>query len=1084
MCSIYNSSTNACEKYYYHFLPVEGLDYSVFMPDFQNFDKVKQGSTTSQITCVDGFRLTQIQNQLGCQQKLQTDVLCSQTDEFMSCQECSQNYAIDAQSGKCVWATAQNCLIQIIEYPEKNFAKCLLCQKGYYIDKENKDQCKKYSNCSLINKNLPYNCLACKQTEENKNGDCKIQDQHLQQCEEISYEGQCLKCKHNDYFYLDVEEQKCLQRIFSRSCPNQSWHPLGDYCTSLKSNGEFFIQEPFYYKYSNDFDYLRIKSPQHFFKILQNEQSKQEAIKEVKHFNQNKLYYSSLGIEFTFSSQKPQRITEAEGCTEYSLFEDVCISCKNGQSVNASLRQRIKQYCSGNTSGFYIQAGCQIYDGNTQQCLKYINNSQNNQYFQQRIEKCIIYSSINSGNNCLLCEDGYLLDQNVCKKKNELCRRYENPFIIQKEGCLECNQGFYFKTTKITQNELSDCQQNQSNCSHKDYDRCVACNEGFTYNMDSQQCFQSQKLQNCKYSIGEDGICIECGQNYSLKEGVCQLNIQLENTRGYCKSSMHNPDSCYLCMSEYELIFGRDCKYVCADGSLTQYYQECSEFKCLGNCLNCPYNNLEYCYSCSQGIAPQEGKCKQNSIQCQKNEYVSAGEGQTCQKCPAQCSTCVSKNKCITCNNPSFSSSTQCRCKFNQFLHQNECVNKCPQGWKKSEYKENLCEQICSQNQRSIFDSVSNTFQCVEINTNSDYSHFCKNLVQELQKMNITISNYDSDYFDLTFSLNQDFKNCFNFKLMNIGFLELQLAELNQSHYQTFEMVSHIRKNDLILQQSLKGEDYAFVLLKVYLINVLQQTIKIKININKSIILSNEFQLDIEIVEKICQNCEVPIHMQVQSSLLVQCKSSSDCTSNIISAQSDEEVEIVQAVSDSKYQNYTIEPFEFLFIKHSSDSGHDLKILDYLHYVDNSQIGKIIYKFKVQDFLNNSTARITSKVQNLNKNRILENQSTVYSKNYKYLVQSVKMQIKESQNSQDYQRKNDDDSNYSGKLIILLSLIIGIALIGLIIAKIYFKRSRNQDSQLRNVEIETKQFSQNDQELKKPQGYEIFKDQIEISVSN
>ncbi|KAL4455335.1 hypothetical protein ABPG74_012487 [Tetrahymena malaccensis] len=1090
MCSIYNSSTKICERYYNHFLPVEGSSYSVFIPDFENFDKVKHGSTTSQITCIDGFRLTQISNKLGCQKKLQTDVLCSQTDEFMNCQECSPNYALDAQTGKCVWSTAQNCLIQTIQYPEKNFAKCLLCQKGYYFDKEY-NKCKKYSNCSLINKNPPHNCLACKISGDNKKGDCKIKDQLLQQCEEVSYEGECLKCKLNEYFYLDVEGQKCQIRMFSRSCPNQSWHHLGDYCTSLKSNGEFFMQQPSFDKSKNDTSYLRIKSPQKYFQILQFKQNKQVNNKEVKHFNKNKLYYNSFGIEFIFSTLKPQKITKDEQCAEYSLFEDICISCKNGQQVFAKNNQGKKQYCSGASYNVYNSQNCQIYDESVSQCLKYPNNSQQNQnyYQQQPIQNCSIYSSINTGSTvpCLLCEDGYLLESNVCKKKNDLCHQYENPFIIIKEGCQECKQGFYFKTTKITQKELSDCKESQSNCLHLENDKCVTCNEGFTYNIDSQQCFQSEKLLNCKYSVGEYNICIECNQNYSLIEGICQLDVQLENTHGYCKSSKHKPNACHLCMPEYELTSDHDCKFVCADGSLKQNYQECYEYKCLGNCLNCPYNNLEYCYSCSQGIAPSEGKCKpNNNVQCLKNEYILPGEGQTCQKCPAQCSTCASKNKCITCVNPQFSSSTLCRCKFSQFLHQNECVNKCPHGWKKSESKENTCEEICQKNSYLVFDSENNSYKCVELNMNSDYQHFCQKLVSELPKMNINISNSDGDYFDLTFSFNQDFKKCFNFNLTNIGFDELQLVDVNQSDQQTFEMVSHIRKNDLILQQSQKGEEYAFVLLKVYLNNALQQTIKIKININRNIILSNEFQLDIEPVEKICQNCEIPINMQIQSSLLVQCKQSSDCTSKIISAQSDEEVEVVQLVSDSKYQNYTIEPFEFLFMKHSSDIRNNITILDYPYFVDKSQTGKIVYKFKIQDFLNNTTARITSKIPNLNKNRILESQSTIYSKNYKYLVQSVQIQTKQSQSSQEYQRNSDDDndSSFSGKLIILLILVLGISVIGLIIANIYLKRRRNLDSQLSKVEIETKQFSQNDQELKKPHGYEVFKDSIEISTSN
>ncbi|KAL4493426.1 hypothetical protein ABPG72_007434 [Tetrahymena utriculariae] len=980
MCSIYNSSTKTCEEYYYRFLPVQGSNYSVFMGDFENYDKIKQGSTTTQIVCIKGFKFTQFDNMIGCQEESQQDLFCTKTDEFMRCVECAEGQAINAHTGKCIWVLVKAFLIQLIEYPQKKFAKCLQCQKRYSM--ETKQKFNKYPNCSLINKNLPYNCLAGKTIEENndKRGFCKSTfTPMVKQCEQFSYKGNYLKQQNGEYYLVPP---KVLSDIYRHASPNI----MQDI---LETNQITEYQMNYFY-----------------------------AKQQIQLLFDNKLSYDNNGVYYIPSFEQPKGLTKVEGCSQYSLFEDLCTRSENG--LNLFLKQKEKRiYCSTKQ----IQSGFLIYDKTIHTCLKNFDFLSNYQK-----ENCPFSSCDNQQKQCLQCKDGYLMDQGgTCIKQNSL-------YYIWKEEYK--NHKNVLSAAQVTQDGKDDCIENQSDCSK----------------IETLKCFYSQKLIYCFYSIGEENVCIQCKEKYSVVNGVCEHNQKSKQ-----------------------------------DKRTDQ------------NCLSCPFNNLSYCYSCKEGFVLSNGQCSKNKIECQKGEFLPHGKGQTCQKCPIYCSQCISENVCIICKDPSNSTSNQCRCKLNELLHQNICVEKCPFGWRKSQKQQNSCEKICSQNEIFMIDKENYVFKCVNLNETENHELFCKNLVEDLQQLKIGIQNSDSEHFDLTFTFNKETKNCFTFKLINIFFVEFKLVEVDLSNQHEFQMVSNIKKKDLIPQQIDGESDYGIILLKIYQDQVLIQAIKVKITINTFLIMSNEFSIDVEPVEKICHNCEIHITMQVQSSISVSCKISQDCSSSQLSVQTREEIEITQVKTDSKYQNSTIEPHELIFIHDNLNNGDKIKILDYPHQIDQSQLGKITYKFKAQDQINNTTVRMASKVKKLNKNRILEGDTTIFSKKFKQLIQNFQILIKEKDTSrtdldtydQNNQNKNGSNNTNSSSsklitiiIIIILESIVGIAITGLIVVKVLLKRSRKQKYNFSGIEIETRIHSSTGSSHINKEKFEIFQDQVEINLNN
>lgn len=192
--------------------------------------------------------------------------------------------------------------------------------------------------------------------------------------------------------------------------------------------------------------------------------------------------------------------------------------------------------------------------------------------------------------------------------------------------------------------------------------------EGFCYPCEIESCSRCDAEQKC----------LECGPNYILRRGVCEINITGLN--GVKKLNSH-PISLADCPSQCESCNETDICSRCKDG----YYQKA------GFCLNCPQNCLiceeglckkcidgfflsdkskcrkippeiclefsgENCVKCAEGFLPEKGvciQCPKNCKNCEAGICVLCSQGfylkrGLCETCPFNCKKCDGI-KCIQC---------------------------------------------------------------------------------------------------------------------------------------------------------------------------------------------------------------------------------------------------------------------------------------------------------------------------------------------------------------------------------------------------------------------------------------------------
>ncbi|KAL4461605.1 hypothetical protein ABPG74_016229 [Tetrahymena malaccensis] len=1063
MCAIYNSTNKACEKYYYRFLPVEGQNYSVFFQKFQNFEKIQKGSTSKNIKCQTGYKLIQNQDKIGCFNEDFFDPYCTKVDEFNRCQECISNYAINAHTGECQYSSVDNCLIQIIENPQDNFSQCLLCQKGYKIVKVDiyNYVCQKWDNCSLVNQYPPYNCLAVQSKNDPSNP-----------VQEYSFYNNALKCKDNDNFYF---KYKCVERIFSKNCPNKSQHPLGDYCVTLDSDRQFWFQNTKDYPIPQSIAHLeplKISSTSDYINILAQIQLRSKFFSTYPSMiNQYKQYYQQFGVTYDFNIFTPQLITKVQGCLEYSLFSDICVRCEKGIVLFDSSQNPLSQ-CSQDAK--QVPEGCLIFDTQKKLCLKC---SDSKPYCQSpKIDKCRkqFYEK------CLICEDGYSLTKQF-KCVPQITNGYDTTFALFDDCKNQCFQGFYFKVTIQYQNGVCLCQKNIENCQEfTTSGKCKSCQLGYSLNSDTNKCQASAKLQNCQASKGQD-TCTDCLPGYKLlNDGTCKFIDTLgkcSEDNLNCQCEKDNDIICLLCKDGFKQTsssFYR-CGKVCLNGQIgnQETCQQQQQIKCQSGCQTCAFNNPSFCYSCQNGMQLINGTCDLQPKQCKPNEFLTEGKRQICIKCPDQCSSCSSLTKCNTCVDPSKSAQSLCICKQKQFYHENICIDTCPYGWKKSDTEQGKCAKaICPDGQYIIQDKDNNFLKCSDISSESNLQIFCSSLIGALPDLvRANISNNAKDYLDIKIIFNQNsIKKCFTFKVVSANNVEQQLQEQETNNNQ-LELIAHISKKDISLSVSedQNKNKFFYVLFQIFKKDVQQQEIRIKLNIDFALI-PFQIQKNFEEVQKICQNCEIPNSAQVQSTIQVSCKLSKNCSSNTVLAQTDEDIEIVQGTGESNYQSSRVEPHEFRITTHNSTDGSIQVTLDHPYLTDQSQQGKILYKFKAPKQANNSTIRITSKVLQPGKKRQLENDQVIFPSKYKYLVQSFQIQIQErsspstdptstSSETQNSEHSEDNSTNTQLIIIIVVSVVGGLAIIGIL--TFIFLRKKNRANKFRDFEVECKKNGTN-----------------------
>ncbi|KAL4465986.1 hypothetical protein ABPG74_004223 [Tetrahymena malaccensis] len=349
-----------------------------------------------------------------------------------------------------------------------------------------------------------------------------------------------------------------------------------------------------------------------------------------------------------------------------------------------------------------------------------------------KIPSCIkcITDSNNNNQTCQQCNNGMVLDQNLCVSNCPSEKYVDSQNICQPcnalfQGCKACtsttcslclNSNEYFDPVeKICTSQCiyganplspsSQCQAcsnlNCKSCQSNNLNQCTSCDQNSKYPyLQNGDCVQScssyfylngnqcvlcsNKFTNCNTCTSNN--CIQCNSNYylSIDQLACNLNCpskQYQTNVGginVCQSCLNtqcltcdpsNSMNCLSCdqSSNSKYLENNQCNSSCSSKNYADQNNICQP--CDFHFQNCQSCTLTQCLQCKGGLYldPQTNICSTN---CPLFKYKDQ-KTFTCQKCLQQteCQECDPQfpNECIKCAKP-------------YFIMNKQCVPSCPIG--------------------------------------------------------------------------------------------------------------------------------------------------------------------------------------------------------------------------------------------------------------------------------------------------------------------------------------------------------------------------------------------------------------------
>ena len=514
---------------------------------------------------------------------------------------------------------------------------CIKCEKDIYTP--DRDGGCEYSKKCVLGTNHCIECLEnekfCKKCDEgyfpDENGGCSITDN----CE-ISYKGECLKCKEN---YILIGNMNYYISIIGKNnlCKPYSSDDLKN-CKSINlERGKCNVCEDGYYLGESDkkctktefcsvssFGVCQRCNNAHYLDKKQN-----KCILENDNFKNCKI--SNDG-------------TKCDECEDDYYFDD------EGKCV-------FSNFCS---------------KGETYKC----NKCKEGYYLTQYGGVCTTEENCYSGRKdvgvCTSCNDGFCLDfkDGKCKSNKE---NNDLQFCRFAEGkCTQCDYGYYLTQEDIRCCNSSSCLKSDNgvctqcikdyfltldkrcvtveHCIYTDsYYYCIECENNFYYDKTDRKCKTAEgNFKNCKYG---SKTCEKCKDNFYLnkKDNLCYSN-QENNEFKKCAISDYNGEHCSECIDGYN-IGSMDSKCSKAEYCAIIDNEErcliCDDSYCLdsknGSCVDndiindpeklfyfrCNKTNKDStaCEVCLEGSELKDGLCIDNEHCSEKNS-----DG-TCKRC-------------------------------------------------------------------------------------------------------------------------------------------------------------------------------------------------------------------------------------------------------------------------------------------------------------------------------------------------------------------------------------------------------------------------------------------------------------------
>ena len=505
------------------------------------------------------------------------------------CQSCEIGFYPDSNGG-CSYF--ENCEISYK-------GSCFQCEENFILigkDEEFKFCKSKYSsdlkNCKIINKENGV-CDLCEDDYFLGQGDFKCTE--TENCYESMF-GTCVKCI--DGYYLDRSNDGCFFK--ENQFQNCEQTINGETCDICDNN--YFLSEDFFCLETNfcleTKDYKCTQCIKNYYLAENGNCSFTDKCKKSKGESGTcleclKEYYLDLNDDKCKSNEFDE---EYKFCKK---FNEICIECTDNYYLGEDKKCSTTKNCAESEDGICLICTKDYYLGNDSKCIK-----------SKNVENCISY---NDNNDCIECEDNYILVNKTCKiidDENLInCKEADDKSKI----CTLCKNDFYLN---ITDNLCySNKEFGQFYKCKKTLDTgniCGQCLPGFYLGYSDKKCTHtagcvSSNIYNECNKCDSDFFCL------SLLNNTCEKNEYISNENEMifykCLITNENATSCEICKSGFEvgingLCFNlADCD-IYDNGNCTKCIEKnFYNFElCLNELFGCVETSVKNCLRCDDHI--------------------------------------------------------------------------------------------------------------------------------------------------------------------------------------------------------------------------------------------------------------------------------------------------------------------------------------------------------------------------------------------------------------------------------------------------------------------------------------------------
>lgn len=637
-------------------------------------------------------------------------------------------------------------------------------KNAYYIQKQELQIITQITNNTI--KNLQRNILSiCNQNDSS--------NQIYSNCDFISLNKTCLKCKDEFYNYNGLCVTECPQEYYS-SKENNECKPCIAGCSKCNNSISCLVCNKNFYYYEN------------------------------KCLSECPVYTTPTSLD---EASRLECISCGEDC-EVCNFNNSCSKCKSKFLYNG----KCIETCPKNTYSVFNPNNCLNCDSNCKSCISSKNNCiecYNNYYLHIKHNKCYQdcpigtfkdnelmicsdcndrCSSCDSKDNCQTCKLGFNLHEGKCVSSCPIgttsiygiciaCENNCNNCLSNSPSiCIECNKNTLLnKNSKcvskcengyfpdFSTRKCSKCIKNCEEC--LDNKTCSSCFLGY-FNINNKECISEcpygytdidrtcskcNEKSNCKTCLSSNiSKCTTCFEQDLLYNGVCissEININnnvdnnISDNKGCplktykigkeCKDchesclTCNNSNTCLECKEDMFNLNGK-CVYDCGEEYKANIYSNikvCNKCK-KNNCKSCN-NDVNMCDECQKNYFLFNGECLANG--CPASTFYDK-DSNTCLRCGLNCEKCNSIDTCEFCNNNYYLQKDYLN------INNSVCLNDCPENYyKDSALREcikcniadcNICDNnycyMCSDN-KYLLDYKECLSECPNGYTNSNY---------------------------------------------------------------------------------------------------------------------------------------------------------------------------------------------------------------------------------------------------------------------------------------------------------------------------------------------------------------------------